>query len=375
MPLSVLVRDRAWRRVGLIRAIRSATGVEVNNGTSRCQLEVDHDVPGVNELSAPGARFEVYRDGTLLNAYRMVETVWRGPGRLGTATIEGSSYSDLLDRLVGYPSPTQTIPSGTAGTFTAAYDVRTGPAETVIKGAITAAANRIGEPVVVYPSQGRGATTRVDLRVGNLADELYPKADAAGVCVRVTPDPGGVGYLVDVVSRGQIGMVLTETMPIVADWELTVKAPGASRVLVGGQGEKVLRTFYALTAGDGREGEWGARSEVFRDARDADDNTVLAARAAETLADTASQYGISLRLVESSGFQWGAGYRLGDQVSVRVRGLLVADWIRQIEWSWTRDGGFTAAPIVGERKGTETQELAGVVGAIVRRDRAGKAGR
>ena len=70
MPISVLVRDRAWRRVGLIRAIRSATGVEVNNGTSRCQLEVDHDVPGVNELSAPGARFEVYRDGTLLNAYR-----------------------------------------------------------------------------------------------------------------------------------------------------------------------------------------------------------------------------------------------------------------------------------------------------------------
>ena len=60
---------------------------------------------------------------------------------------------------------------------------------------------------------------------------------------------------------------------------------------------------------------------------------------------------------------------------MRVRGLLVADWIRQIEWSWTRDGGFTAAPIVGERKGTVTQELAGVVGAIVRRDRAGKAGR
>lgn len=374
MTLRLVVYDVAWRRVGAVESLTSASGVSVCNGVSSLTFAVDNDTPYGQGLASPGTRLELFDDGAFVQAFRVPEYVIDLPRATGQVTVKAVGFDDLLDRLTGYPEPTKTIPSGTVGTFANDYDTRGGskPFETAAKGIIGDAATRLGEPVTVVASQGRGPSYSAQVRNDNLADLLYPDADKAGMVITVAPTAGHDGYLVDVVPRGSIGFVITEASGLIEKGTVRITEPKVTRVLAGGQGEKAARQFYALTA-PGRESAWGVVKEKFRDARDAADTATLAKRAQESLDEGAASYAVSLSLREAEGFRWRDGYEVGDAVQIRIGDLLITDWIRRVEWSWSKNDGFTARPIIGDASGDPLQEVTRSVGALVARDRRWKA--
>ena len=374
MTLRLVVYDVAWRRVGAVESLTSASGVSVCNGVSSLTFAVDNDTPYAQELSSPGTRLELFDDGAFVQALRVPEYVIDLPRATGQVTVKAVGFDDLLDRLTGYPEPTKTIASGTVGTFANDYDTRGGakPFETAAKGIIADAAARLGEPVTVVASQGRGPSYSAQVRSDNLADLLYPDADKAGMVITVGPTAGHDGYLVDVVPRGSVGFVITEASGLIEKGVVRITEPKVTRVLAGGQGEKADRQFYALTS-PGRESAWGVAKEKFRDARDAADTATLAKRAQESMDEGAASYTVSLSLREAEGFRWRDGYEVGDAVQIRIGDLLITDWIRRVEWSWSKNDGFTARPIIGDAAGDPLQEVTRSVGALVARDRRWKA--
>ena len=60
-------------------------------------------------------------------------------------------------------------------------------------------------------------------------------------------------------------------------------------------------------------------------------------------------------------------------MQIRIGDLLITDWIRRVEWSWSKNDGFTARPIIGDASGDPLQEVTRSVGALVARDRRWKA--
>ena len=374
MALRLVVYDAAWRRVGAVESLTSASGVSVCNGVSSLSFAVDNDTPYAQELASPGTRLELFDGSAFVKAFRVPEYVIDLPWATGQVTVKAVGFDDLLDRLTGYPEPTKTITSGTVGTFANDYDTRGGakPFETAAKGIIGDAAARLGEPVTVVASQGRGPSYAAQVRNDNLADLLYPDADKAGMVITVSPTAGHNGYLVDVVPRGSIGFVITEASGLIEKGTVRITEPKVTRVLAGGQGEKAARQFYALTA-PGRESAWGVTKEKFRDARDAADTPTLAKRAQESLDEGAATYAVNLSLREMDGFRGRDGSEVGATVQVRVGDLLITDWIRRVEWSWTKTEGFTARPVIGDAAGDALQELTRNVGALVARDRRWKA--
>lgn len=374
MAMRMMLYDRLWRRVGAVESVTAMSGVTVCNGVSSLSFDVDNNVQYVDVLTTPGAKVELYSDNQFIEAFRVVEYTTALPDRTGKVAVRCAGFNDLTARLLGYPQPTRTLPANTTSQFTTDYDNRTGPFETVAKGLILDAATRIGEPVTVTASQGRGPQWTASVRCHNLADVLSQAADKAGMNITVTPNAGHNGYLVDVTPRVMLPLTIAEQSQLIVGGKAIIREPKATRVIVGGQGEKTARVFYPALAPDLRESDWGVRREVFRDARDATDAAVLAKRAEETLSEGAPQYEVHLELAESEGFRWRAGYNVGDAVRVKIRGVLITDWIRRVEWSWGHDRGLVATPIVGEPKGDATYAFAYALAAIQRRDRAGKAG-
>jgi hypothetical protein len=270
----------------------------------------------------------------------------KGPTAEGTITLEVHDDWRLFQRVLGWPVPSSPITNQSA----AEYDVRTGPAETVLKGFVTAnAVTRLGLPVTVATDLGRGASTTVSLRFHLFSDRLIPAVDAAGLGTTVVQS--GTGFTVDVYEPRTVARHLTEASGVVASWEWTDHAPDATNVIVGGQGDGTARSFQAFTASDGRAAAWGDVIESFQDARDTSAGDVYATRATETFVSTAEKTGLKIEFSETPNFRYGGpnGVRVGDMVTVDIGpGLSVTDILRSAEIKWTAADGLTVAPKIGD---------------------------
>ena len=375
--MQIVVYNKAWARVGAIQAVTAIAGQELENGISVLQFTVDGDVSYAQAAASAGARFELYDGNDLIGGYELDEVTMTIPSRLSMVSVKAVGYAAVLDRLLGQPEPTRVIPLEETYQFPVEYDHRSGPFETVVKGLVFDAAQRIGEPLTVVPTQGRGPVVTVDVRNHNLADTLWPLADRYGMSIRVGPNATSTGYLLDVVPRTEPRGIFVDGPGPLQAGVLTLRRPTAHIVVFGGPGEGVDRQFWQAAATDTRVQDWGVRGEVFRDARDVRDQGVFERRWAQALEETGPSYGLTLELAEVDGFRWRRGYDVGQKVSVQVGDTVYTDWVRRVEWEW-RPGrgpgtGFSAKPIVGDHKGTATTDLVASVAAIQRTDRIGKA--
>ena len=214
---------------------------------------------------------------------------------------------------------------------------------------------------------------QASLRMHPLADRILTAVDAAGIGVSVVQS--GSGLIVDCYEPAPRTRVLSEEGGQIVDWAWSTAAPSATRVVVGGQGEGTDREFVQVIDGD-REAEWGESIEVFRDARDTEDNAVMAQRAAETLAEGAPATGLSITLAESRGMRYGVHVRVGDKVTTRIApGAEVTDVLREARITWTVDAGVQVTPVVGERADDTSTILRRTISTLARGIRDLKAGR
>jgi hypothetical protein len=371
-PFQIEVFDGAFARKGFVGDPIGLTVTPRHNARGTASLTLASDHRRLADLSAPGARVVIRYDDLpqpLLTG-RVRLRAGRGPSVAGRVTFTVIDDLRLLWRVLGWPVPGAAI--GSQGT--AAYDVRTGPAETVLKAFVQAnAVTRLGLPVTVAADQARGAQITGSLRMHPLADRLLPLVDAAALGVTVRQS--GTGLVLDCYTPAVHPRTLSERSAVVQDWGYSDADPEATRVVVGGEGEGTARVFRLVTD-PARETEWADVIEVFRDSRDTGDLALLDARGAETLTEAAPKAGLKVTLAETSTFRYGKALNVGDRVRLEVGpGVVVEDVLREAVLSWTRADGLEVTPVVGERTDDPDNVLARAVASLGRGLRNLTAGR
>jgi hypothetical protein len=343
-PFLITLYNKDYVRQGWLGDPESLS-VEVNhNDVGDASIVVGASNAKVPLLMDRGARVTIEYRGEHLISGPIRAKSGTGPSANGTMAFTVVDDFRLFHRILGWP-----VPAAGLGAQTSEYHTISGPAETVLKTAVTAnAVTRLGEPVTVAADLGRGENITAAFRFHPLADRLFPAVDVAGIGVTVRQS--GTGLLVDCYEPQLHPRTLTEAGGVVLEWSWNHAEAEATNVIVGGQGEGTARAFAGYTDA-ALAGEIGERIEVFRDARDTGSGGVLTERANETFAETAAKSGLSVRLAETSVFRYGAtgGVHVGDRVSLEVgSGLVVTDTLRSVTLSWTRSAGLEVTPEIGE---------------------------
>lgn len=346
--LIVEVRDSSLARVGQILAsdlVGLSLALRFNKvGSWKVQLRSDH--PLVDTLRAPGAGLIVTGpNGVLISGPTVQATQHKtAEDPTGHWEIVGTDDSVLLGERIAYPTPT----SADLEEQTSAYDVRSGSAETIAKAYVNANMGA-GAPAVrqvsgltIGTDLGRGSTLLVNARFDKLGELLY------GILT-----PSNLGF--DILQNGS-GLVFDVFQPQdrsayirmdvdnlrLAKSEYTYTSPGATRVIVAGQGEGSARTLIerSSTASTAAETSWGRRIEVFKDARNTNDTTELN-KAGDEILSTQGFTVEGIKVTPSddlSSMRFGTEWGLGDKVTVVAGNIEVAKVVTEVGIIVTNDG-------------------------------------
>jgi hypothetical protein len=369
-PFTLRVYDKNFNFQGFIGDPRTVVATPRFNVAGTLRV----DLPGTHEqlanMSADGARVVCHYYDELLISGPVTSIVGTGP--LATSVIAFYVDDDfrILDNTLGWPLPTAAVTSQTVENYKAS-----GPAETVFKNLVTAnCKTRLGMPVTVAASSGRGSSIDVSLRFDSIADKMFPVMDNAGVGCKVYQS--GSGLIVDCYTPKTFPFVLSEDSGIVQNWAWTSSAPTATRTVVGGQGEGTARVFTLMVSTDGREAAVGYPVEKFTDARDADTATLLTSRGQAALDEGVSKSGFSLTLAETDNFRYGGdGVHVGDMVTVDIGAATRTDILREATLSFTSDKGLSITPTVGEIQDSPDRQVANFLKSLrkgIAQLRAGK---
>jgi len=363
IPYEILVYT-GWQFKGWVGRPLDLKPVIRHNVMSTATFTIESDHRRASELMAPGARVMIYRHG---------EFEMSGPVRLATGEITAASTLTftveddfrILNNWLAWP-----VPGAALTAQSVEYRAITGPAETVVKAVMAENAARLGFPLTVAPDLGRGAVGKYTFRFHPAYDRLFPAVDQAGIGVTVRQD--GAGLLLDCYTPRTYPHTLSPEKGTLTGGTYSLAAPKTTRVVVGGQGEGVARTFKGFKD-TAREGAWNDIIETLQDARDSSSGDVYADRANEVLAEGAPLTGLSLELSETEHFRYGGkGLRVGDRVTAVINGQSFTDVLREARLSWDKDGD-TATPVVGERSDDPDLRLAKRLRALQRSDNDRKA--
>jgi hypothetical protein len=226
-----------------------------------------------------------------------------------------------LAERVAHPQPATASPPWTGQD----YDVRTGPASSVILGYVGAnagpsavTARRVaGLTLAADPAAGSTITGRA--RFQPLLAFLAELATGGGVTVTVTQSGASlVAAAVATVDRSA-DVAFAHDLGNLESSEYAVAASNGSVLYVGGQGEGTARVFTVASNGSSR------RVESFADRRDVTDPAELAEVAAVLLAERAGKTSLTVNPIDTPTCRYGVHYRLGDLVRLDIDGVAVVD--------------------------------------------------
>lgn len=362
-PFGITVFNKAYAKRGTIGAPGHCIATIRHNLTSTLEMSLPANHERAADLMLPGARMVVTYNGEHALSGPVEMQSGKGPAVRSSLKFIVEDDFRVLGDILGWPVPGSAL-SAQSGSE---YYTATGTAEAIVKNVVAANVARLGKNIVCAPNLDRGAVIPggVQFRMHPLADRLFPAVDTAGIGVTVRQD--GTNRLLDVYTPRVYDKVLSEAGGHITDWEWTKARPGGTRVVVGGQGEGTARTFIGLTDA-AREAEYGEILEVYRDARDADNPTLLNKRGQESLDDNRPLAGLKLTLAETDTFRYGGnGVRVGDIVTVDVGGVLITDVLREVVLSFTPQNGFLVSPSVGEKSSSPETTIRSAIAALAKR--------
>lgn len=365
--IEIRVYSKTFERLGWVGDPIAVTATARHNQQPSGQLIVSERAVSTPRLLEPGARVVIRHQGEIVlgGPCRLVSC----QGRLGARTFTMQVQDDwrLLRRILAWPVPGSAINSQTSE-----YDVRTGPAETVLKQLVQANVTRLGLPVTVAPTLGRGSTITVRSRMDTPADVLFPLVDQAGIGVTVRQS--GAGLLLDCYTPSTFPLRLSEAAGTVAGMSWSRQPAEMTRVVVGGPGEGTAR-IYRTRVNAALEAAWGDKIEGYVDARDIKDddpnrNALMDARGDAALAEVGLRYGLSVELLESSIFGYGGanGVRVGDAVQIETQpgATPITDVLREATLAWSKEKGVPKwSPVVGSRTDDNDKKLATALGRAI----------
>ena len=290
------------------------------------------DAAMVGEFASRGAGIVVRRNGA--NLFSGPVDYLQREYRDGALTwvLAGPDDTHLLADVLAWPKPGSAVTAQTD-----AYDKRNGAAETVMKAYVTAnAVTRLGLPLTVPTSQGRGSSRTWRARFTNLLELAQTiAASTAGLGFRIVQgDDRDLDLIVyqgtDLTAQG--GLFSDETGTTL-EWTYTEEWPQATRVIVGGGDQAADRWFRQYTSSS-RETAWARVIEQFKDRRDIDpdDDTAtdeMAEEGTTFLADSSEVQSFRLSVNDTPGLEYGTDYRVGDLVRAYPAGVQVDDRITE----------------------------------------------
>jgi hypothetical protein len=277
----------------------------------------------------PGAGIVVRRGPTTLFSGPVTE-----PARRWNKDTDSLSVAGVTDEC--HPDDRLALPSDPPYAADD-YDVRTGPAETVIKGYV--AANQVGPTtgagrptgLVVAADLGRGGTVTGRARFDNLGDLIRSLAVAGGdlgwrIVQQGTDLVFDVYEPVDHSATAKFSPVLGNLQSF--EYKPTVSK--ANYAIVGGGGQGTARVF--VEGGDaGQIARWGRRIETFRDRRDTTAVGELGQTRDEELANNAEKLALTIAPIDTAAIQFLRDYNLGDKITVEIDGTPIVDVVREVK--------------------------------------------
>lgn len=372
--ISVYNKDRVFQcQIGNPSSLETTVR---HNLVSTLTMTVPLDHARVGKLMEDGARLRVSFKGEFLLSGPIVADELSTDGKTGTYKVTVEDDSRILREVLGWPAPS--APVNDQGYRE--YKTYTGDAETILKTVVTEnAVNRLAIPgLVVAPNLNRGATIPggVAFRMHPLADRLFPAVENAGLGVSVQQQ--GSSLVLDVYEPVTHPRTLSAAGRTLRQVTMSRTRPVASRVVTGGPGEGTARMFRTHTD-EPREALYGMRAEVFKDARDAQDDVdtgasavaIMDARSFEALAEAGPRNGVSLTLAGSGIFKYGpGGFHVGDRVPVKVTDeITITEVIRECTLKWVSSGYAATTPVIGELNDQPERVTAQRIAALARRQR------
>lgn len=326
----------------------------------------DFDVPidyrFLPELTDKGARITVdLGDEQILSGPLRL---WNGAGPTaeGTLTFTVEDDARLLWNLFGYTTPNQP-----AETQPNKEDARSGNAESVLKGYVSANVGRWGRPYGVAPNLNRGGAISSAIRMVPLADKLLPLLEQAGLGFTVRQV--GAGFVFDCYEERLFPLNLSEDGGVVQDYSLSYTPWTATRAIIGGPNQGTSREFK-LYVDAAREAATRDPIEIFVDAGDQQLAADIIAKGKAAVDAAGEKYGATVTLDETSVFQYGGpdGVRVGDRLSIELGAGIppIVDVLREPELTFTREEGYRATFSVGNTGDHPDAIIAATLDELVR---------
>jgi hypothetical protein len=336
-------KNRVWECP--VGAFESIEGSIRYDNISDCDITVKATHKRLGLMLTPGTRLGLFLRGEWLMGGPIREHEGEGPGTSTTYTFSVEDNYRVLRNFLVYPVPGSPISNQTAA---ANYTI-TGDMETVFKDIVSKNLIRGPEDIIIATNQHRGGTVNSSARMATVYNELFPLLESKGLGAKVLQTPAGL--IIDVYEPGTYPNKLTEKSRIIRKWRYKLKAPDATRVVVGGGGEGTARQFIER-ADTAAELLWGDRIEVFRDARDVTTTATMNERGDETLFDAKGEMSITCELAETDSFHLGGvdGLNVGQIVTAEVGNgnITLTDVLRQIDFSWDADSGLKLKAQIGQ---------------------------
>lgn len=331
--------------------------VSVLRDVGTWEMSLPSDLPQAQALVQPGAGILILGPAGELFSGPMVSATETGSAAdpLGTTKFVGVDYNVLLQDADGYPLPSQ--PDVTLQTD--AYDVRTGAAETVVRGLVGANIGpsapgarraRLAQRLVLEADQARGDTVTANTRFDTLLAQAQALCTIAGIGFRISTSGSALALDFYVpVDRSKV-VRLDVANGRLSKYEHTLQAPALTRVLVAGGGEAEARVFLETTSADSlaAEAAWGRRIEVFKDQRQTSDPVALQQAGDEALAaGGATADTLKLTPTDDETMLYQVEWNLGDYITAVVKGREIAQVVRQVGIGITKDG-VTIGAVAGD---------------------------
>lgn len=275
---------------------------------------------------------------------------------VGMITFTGVDDNCLLGDYTGYPDP-----ANPADSQTAAYDSRSGPAESVIRGYVNdnlgpgaLAARRedlFAEFLQLQTDGARGATVYGNARFDQLGPFLDKLGKLGGIAYRIVQvddhlelefwEPADKTKLIrlDIANDG-----LTAT-------NYTLGAPSITRGIVLGQGEGADRQVIEGTSVDAAAAEaaWGRRIEGVKDQRNTNVTGELEQAVAEMLLDGGRTHLVTkVTPSDNTNQRYQVDWKMGDLVTTVIGPDEVPEIVTAVGLGISKEGVVIGA-IVGEQ--------------------------
>lgn len=300
----------------------------------------DHLLPVLRE---PGTRLMVQLRGEHVVGGPIDRWSVSGPGGDETWTFHVTDDASILNRILCLPDPVKPLNEQPATPVT-----YRGKLESVVKRIVGLNAPVLGVDTEIVADQGRGPESNVAIpaRWQPASEVVIPAMRAAGMGLTVVWQPDTKKLRIDVYEQRTYPIQLSPETKTIAEYDLTVTAPTATRVYIGPQ----EGTIYQLVTNETVEAEWGPhlRGAVFRSVETDDDPDEARTVATEALNEGSAKSGMALSLSESAYVRYGGvnGLRVGDRATLRIGDVEVTDVVREATIEFTT-AGLTIRPAVG----------------------------